>query len=105
MSFSVESREIDKAIVRIAVSGDLDATTDHQLQQAIREALSADGIRGIIVDLDGVAVVDDAGIRAIEKGHRMADRADVPFLVVNAHCKRTRSILDTVGVLTAMSRP
>jgi len=105
VSFSVESREIDKAIVRIAVSGDLDAATDYQLLRAIRDALGTYGIRGIIVDLDGVEVVDDAGIRAIEKGHRIADRADVPFLVVNAHSNRTRSILDNVGVLTATSRP
>lgn len=105
MGFSVESREIDKAIVRIVVFGDLDATTDHALQQAIRDALATGGLRGIIVDLDGVAAVDDAGIRAIETGHRVADRADVPFLVVNAHSDRTRSILDNVGILTATSRP
>jgi anti-anti-sigma factor len=104
VSFSVESRQIDKAIVRICVFGGLDAAAEHKLRQAIHDALAVHGLKGIIVDLDGVAVVDDAGIRAIEHSHRVADRADVPLLVVNAHNSRTRSILDSVGILTATSR-
>lgn len=104
MGFSVERRALDKAIVRLVVSGDLDATAGPVLRQAIHDALATDGLKGIVIDLDGTAVVDEAGIRAIERGHRAADRADVPLLVLNARSDRTRSILDTCGILATASR-
>jgi anti-anti-sigma factor len=104
VNFSVKSREIDNATVRVAVFGDLDAGTDPMLQQVICDALAGGAVKGIIVDLDAAAVVDDAGIRAIENAHQVADRADVPLLVVNARSNKTRSTLDDIGILTATSK-
>jgi anti-anti-sigma factor len=101
MSFSAEGDGLGNATVRIAVFGRLDAATDHALHEAIHDVLAVHSVTGIVVDLGGVAFVDDAGMSAIESSLRTAGRAEIPLLVVNAGSDATRSVLDGVGTMAA----
>lgn len=76
MAIDIESREEDDR-VRLVVSGEIDLTTGHKLEQALLRA--ADRATTVVLDLTqvdffdstGLQVLLDADVRARENQHRL----------------------------------
>jgi anti-anti-sigma factor len=49
----------------IAVAGELDSATAVALLAELEQALAVPGVRGVVLDLQGVSFIDSAGLRAI----------------------------------------
>jgi anti-sigma B factor antagonist len=68
----------------LEASGVVDLATAGQLRAGIEAALADDAAAGLVVDLDGVTLLDSAGIGALLKGRRLADERDRRYRVTGA---------------------
>jgi anti-anti-sigma factor len=73
----VEHARVDEVAV-IHVRGEVDLTSVGILDDAIEKAEGA----GVVLDLTGVAFIDSAGIRAIDRAHRRLGESSRTLLVV-----------------------
>jgi anti-anti-sigma factor len=101
LGLSVSSQR-DGAVVTLAVSGDVDLATSPDLGVAIDEALTADGVRGVELDLTGVEFLDSSGIAVLLKGRRTADERTVAYRVTGMH-GIVRQVLELTGVLALLT--
>jgi anti-anti-sigma factor len=96
------SPQRDGGVVTVAVSGEVDLSTVRTVDRAIAEALSADGVTAVQVDLSGVEFLDSSGISALLKGRRGADERGLAYRVVGAHGIAER-VLRMSGVWTHLT--
>ncbi len=96
MELSVSSERTGD-VLTVTVSGEVDLSTGPAVDQAISDAVSADGVRAVHVDLTGVGFLDSSGIALLLKGRRDADERGVAYRVVGAH-GITQQVLEMTGV-------
>jgi len=77
--------EITKNIASIILSGDFDFSTQESLGDAFEDALSADGIREIQVDLKDTTFIDSSVIRSLLKLRQSAMTDNKPLSLINCN--------------------
>ena len=70
-------------IVVLKPKHDLTGGTETDDLELLLKAYLANGSRHLIVDLERVAIVNSAGLRALENGHRVSQAHDAQFKVCN----------------------
>jgi|KBSSwiStaDraftv2_1062776.scaffolds.fasta_scaffold143332_4 anti-sigma B factor antagonist len=102
MEMSLERYVVNDAVMRLAVVGEVDVATCGALSDAIHEAIVADRIAELIVDLDKVTFLDSSGVRALLTGLKLAQTQGAGFSILNARGV-VRGVLDITGVLAALT--
>src|SRR5947209_4263965 len=92
----------DGPVRDVVVNGDVDLSTAPALERAITEAVTADGVTRVLVDLSAVEFMDSSGIAVLLKGRRAADERSVEFRVTGGH-GIVRQVLELTGVWTYLS--
>jgi anti-sigma B factor antagonist len=95
MSLQIEKSQLDDAVI-LKIDGELDVHTGPELRQEIQSQLGAQP-KMLIVDLNGVGMVDSTGLGVLIGGCRRAKDAGTDLRVV---CDNTRvkRILDISGL-------
>ena len=69
---------------RVSAAGEIDSTSAPHLQAELDARLD-EGVRELIVDLDGVTFLDSAGLCALAAVHRRAQTEGVTLRVLASH--------------------
>lgn len=101
MNLSVSTAREDK-VATVTIAGELDLGVRDTVEQAIAEAITAEGTREVIIDLSGLQFIDSSGIGILLKGRRQADRTGVAYRV-SAPTGIVRQVLELTGVLEHLS--
>jgi anti-sigma B factor antagonist len=72
-------------VATVVVSGEVDVASGPTVAGAIREAVTADAVDTVLVDLSAVQFLDSSGIGLLLKGRRLADQRGVAYRVVGAN--------------------
>jgi anti-sigma B factor antagonist len=94
---TVDSTYLARDVICLDVSGDIDMASSQTLNDAIRAALTAPGVRRVMVDLSKVTFLDSTGINTLVQGHGWADDQYIKLQVVNPSTMALR-VLDITGV-------
>jgi stage II sporulation protein AA (anti-sigma F factor antagonist) len=89
--------EHDELGVRIRILGELDIATVSELDRVIGE-LASDGKGRLLLDLDGVKFLDSAGLAALVRAKRSAER-DGGRLTVRYSSPQVRRLFELTGML------
>jgi anti-sigma B factor antagonist len=89
--------DVVEGIPVLAVHGEVDLATVPRLRDALHRELANHPGRSLIVDLDGVTVLDDVGLGVL-LGARRAARAREVEVVVVASTARLRTLLAETGL-------
>jgi anti-anti-sigma factor len=71
--------------VTVDVSGEVDLSTVPVVETAIDEAVEADAVTAVEVDLGAVRFIDSSGIALLVRGHHRATARGVAYRVRGAH--------------------
>lgn len=74
----------DEGVLTLAVSGEVDLATSGLVEDAITEAIGANGVSAVEVDLSAVEFLDSSGVALLLKGRRRADEQGVAYRVTGA---------------------
>jgi anti-sigma B factor antagonist len=85
------------SIVTVALAGEVDLSAGPAVDTAITDAVAADGVARVCVDLSEVQFLDSSGIGLLLKGRRRADERGVAYRVTGAH-GIARQVLELTGV-------
>jgi anti-anti-sigma factor len=99
---TIDSTYLAPDVICLDVSGDLDMASSEVLDNAIRQALTAPGLKRVEVDLSKVAFLDSMGINTLVQGHQLAGDQDIKLQVVNPSQMALR-VLDLTGVREFLS--
>jgi anti-sigma B factor antagonist len=91
------SSQRDGDAVTVVVSGDVDLSAAPLVENAILDAVSADGVRRAEVDLSQVEFLDSSGISLLLRGRRQADERGVAYRVTGTH-GIVQQVLEMTGV-------
>jgi anti-sigma B factor antagonist len=92
------------SVVTVVVSGDIDLSAAPAVEDAIFDAVAADGVTLVEVDLSAVDFLDSSGITLLLRGRRRADEHGVAYLVTGAHGIALQ-VLELAGVWEHLSAP
>jgi len=79
------SRHRSGRVCTVVVSGEVDLATGPVVEDAIIDAVAADGVSAVEIDLSAVEFLDSSGIALLLKGRRAADERAVAYRVIGAH--------------------
>ena len=96
MNLSVKTA-CDAGCATVLVAGEVDVSNADVLRSAIDEALSAEGVRSVTVDMAAVPYIDSTGIGVLVGSSHKAHDANVLFSVLDAQDNVVR-ILNMLGV-------
>jgi anti-anti-sigma factor len=94
---TIDSTYLARDVVCLDVSGEVDVASSAALDDAIREALTAPGVKRVVVDLSKVPFLDSTGINTLVQGHQRAGDQDIHLQVVNPSRMALR-VLELTGV-------
>lgn len=97
MGLSVSTNWQDR-VATVSLAGELDLACRDRVEQAIGQAVHADGTRSVLVDLSDLEFIDSSGIAMLLKGRRQADGAGVAYRV-SAPTGIVEQVLSLTGVL------
>jgi len=98
---SVSSQSAE-GVVTVVIAGEMDMGVGARVDAEIGVAVTAFGVRDVVVDLSQVAFMDSAGIATLIRGRRQAAEANVGYRVVGAN-GMVRRVLDLTGVWQYLS--
>ena len=89
--------------VTVALTGEVDLSNEAQLASGLRAALTVQGVRAMLVDLDGLRFLDSSGVRVLLQTHRLARERDVFLRVARARptvaqVLRVTNVADLLGL-------
>ncbi len=99
---TIDSTYLARDVVCLDVSGEVDMASSAALDNAIREAVTAPGVKRVMVDLSKVTFLDSTGINTLVQGHQRATDRDITLHVVNPSRMALR-VLDLTGVREFLS--
>ena len=99
---TIDSTYLARDVICLGVSGDVDVASSSSLDNAIREALAAPGIKGVLVDLSKVTFLDSTGINTLVQDHQRARDQNINLQIVNPSTMALR-VLELTGVLEFLS--
>jgi anti-sigma B factor antagonist len=82
--FEVEAEPGPDGVTVIRVAGEVDLTVSAMLERELVSAPTADGVRGVVVDLGGLRFLDSSGVHALVKGYLASRGAGLVYTVRNA---------------------
>ncbi len=91
------SRHRHGNVLTVAVTGDIDISVSAEVEAAVGDALTTDGVTEVRVDLSGVHFLDSSGITLLLRGRHLADRRGVGYQVTGAD-GFARQVLEMTGV-------
>ncbi|WP_433089287.1 STAS domain-containing protein [Dactylosporangium sp. CA-052675] len=91
-----------RATVTVRLRGLVDLGTQPILERALDEALAVRGVCDIVLDLDGLTLLDSTGIATMLHAHRRGAAADVGLRAIGANGMVHR-VLDITGVLKVLT--
>lgn len=97
MGLSVSTVWQDR-VATVSLAGELDLAGRDRVEQAIAQAVHAEGTRSVLVDLSDLGFIDSSGIGMLLKGRRQADVAGVAYRV-SAATGIVEQVLSLTGVL------
>lgn len=100
MNLSTTTDVIADAVV-VGLAGEVDLGTVPSLQDALRRALAHHPNRRLIIDLDGVTVLDDVGLGVLLGAAGSARRSGTDVAVICTN-DRLRERLDVTGFSRAV---
>jgi anti-sigma B factor antagonist len=89
-------------ITTVVVSGEVDLASGPTVEKVICDAVAADGVDALVVDLSAVRFLDSSGIALLLKGRRLADEKRISYRVTGAHGTALR-VLELSGVWEHLS--
>jgi anti-anti-sigma factor len=98
----IESTHLARDVVCLDVCGDVDMASSGALDSAIRAALSAAGVKRVMVDLSKVPFLDATGVHTLVENRRRAGDQDIKLQVVNPSRIPLR-VLSITGELESLS--
>ena len=101
MQTSVSSHRVG-SVLTVVVTGEVDLSSSPAVESAISDAVAADGVTSIEVDLSEVRFLDSSGIRLLLKGRRSADARGRTYRVTGAN-GIARQVLELTGVWAHLS--
>ena len=99
---TIDSTYPGRDVICLGVSGDVDMASSAALDTAIQEALTAPGVKRVLIDLSKVTFLDSMGINTLVQTHRRAGDQNVNLQVVNPSTVALR-VLDLAGVREFLS--
>jgi anti-sigma B factor antagonist len=84
-------------LATVVVSGEVDIASGPAVDEAIGEAVTADGVDTVLVDLSAVRFLDSSGISLLLRGRRLAGARAVAYRVIGAQ-GMIRQVLELSGV-------
>ena len=99
---TIDSTYLARDVICLSVSGDVDMAGSPALDSAIQEALTAPGVKRVLVDLSKVTFLDSMGINTLVQSHQRAVDQDITVQVVNPSTMALR-VLDLTGVRAFLS--
>lgn len=84
---------VKPGVARIALHGELDFARAEGIVTAATEAMAADGVTRLVIDMSGVAFVDSTALGAFIAVHSHAREAGVEIALVEAN-HRVRRLLE-----------
>ena len=99
---TIDSTYLARDVVCLGVSGDVDMASSAALANTIQEALTAPGVKRVLVDLSQVTFLDSMGINTLVQSHQRAVDQDITVQVVNPSTMALR-VLDLTGVRAFLS--
>jgi anti-sigma B factor antagonist len=95
---TIDSTYLARDVICLDVSGEVDVASSKVLNNAIREALTAPGLKRVLVDMSKVTFLDSMGIHILVESHRRAASQAINLQVVNPSRVALR-VLDITGAL------
>jgi anti-anti-sigma factor len=83
------------ATVVVELDGDADLAAIPQMRQVLTRALDTPEIDAVVVDLDGVTVLDDTALGQLIGAAATARRLDIRFGLVSTNERLRRRLADT----------
>jgi anti-sigma B factor antagonist len=99
---AIDSTYLARDVICLDVSGDVDMASSEALNNALRGALTAPGLKRVLVDLSKVTFLDSTGINTLVQSHQQAGDQNINLQVVNPSTMALR-VLDITGVLEFLS--
>ena len=91
-----------EGMATVVVSGEIDLASGPTVDKAIHDAVTADGVDTVVVDLSAVRFLDSSGISLLLRGRRLADEKEVAYRVTGAQGTAHR-VLELSGVWEHLS--
>src|SRR5690349_1677740 len=95
---TIDTTYLARDVICLGVSGDVDLASSPALANALQEALTAPGVKRVLVDLSQVTFLDSTGINTLVQSHQQAGDQDIHLQVVNPSTMALR-VLNLTGVL------
>ncbi len=95
MLLRVDVSERDDHVL-VTAAGEIDASTAHQVADAVALALR-EGHRRVLLDFSGVTFIDSTGLGVLVKSHRSAEALGSVFAVVHPTTS-TRKLIRVLGL-------
>jgi anti-anti-sigma factor len=99
---TIDSTHLARDVICLDVNGEVDMASSDALINALREALTAPGLKRVLVDLSKVTFLDSTGINTLVQSHQQACEQNINLQVVNPSTVALR-VLDLTGVLEFLS--
>ncbi|MEU4222101.1 STAS domain-containing protein [Actinoplanes sp. NPDC026623] len=74
---------VEPGITRLAVTGDVQTATSAALRELILNALDANDLHEIVIDIGAVPLLDSAGIAALIAGRNTAAARGIGYQIIN----------------------
>ena len=88
-------------MVRLILAGDLDLATVDVLDRTVEQAITADQLRHLVIDLDGVTFCDSTGVGALIKARDAAAGRGITVRTINPRGS-TRRVMQLTDALTVL---
>lgn len=101
---NIERRLANDAVLRLAVTGEVDIASANELHDAVTVAVTDGHAAQVIVDLADVTFCDAVGISAIIRARKTATAHAVTVVITNPR-GLVRQVFEITGVLDALTNP
>lgn len=98
MDLAVNRYVVNDAVLRIAADGEVDLLSCELLAEAIRQAIVADRVAHLMIDLTDVRFIDSCGVQTLVDGERLAKDQGVHYAVVNPS-EAIQAVLKETGLI------
>jgi len=99
---TIDTTYLARDVICLEVSGEVDMASGEALNNAIREALTAPGVKRVEVDLSKVTFLDSTGVNTLVQGHQRAYGKNITRRVVKPSQMALR-VLELTGVREFLS--
>ncbi|MEV1289521.1 STAS domain-containing protein [Micromonospora sp. NPDC049679] len=104
MKLSVTKHPVNDGVVRLAVDGELERSTVDLLIAAVERAITVDHVAELVLDLDGVTLLDAVGMDTLVTVTDAAAAEGVSVVVIGPP-RRVPRALELSDILGSLTQP